>query len=65
MASQQITVITIFHCKEYVNLENATSSNPSHAVETFIHLTDVLKDQKGFIRQFWVIYLTLALKIIS
>ena len=58
MCPQQITIISIFKPKECPDLENTVPSNPSHAVETFTHLTDVLKDQKGFIRQYWVLSLS-------
>lgn len=57
--SQSITETLILHLKEGVNLENAASdpscSSCSPASQAFVQLTDILKFQQGFIRQFWVI----------
>ena len=61
--SQPVTETIILHLKEDVNLENVasgTSANTSPAVQVFVQLTDTVKVQKGFIRQFWVIGIYLA-----
>jgi hypothetical protein len=62
-ASQPITETVILHLKEGVNLKNVasgTGANTSPAVQAFVQLTDTVKVQQGFIRQFWVIGLYLA-----
>jgi hypothetical protein len=55
-SSQQIAQLVILRVKEGVNLENVTSSNPNPEVQAFIKLTDIIKAQRGFIRQFWVYF---------
>ena len=65
-ASQPVTETIILRLKQGVNLENVasgTGANTSPAVQAFIQLTDAVKAQQGFIRQFWVIGLYLAFLI--
>jgi hypothetical protein len=52
--SEQITEFTVFQLREGVNLEDVASSTADLAVQTFIQLTNTVKSQDGFIRQFWV-----------
>jgi hypothetical protein len=62
-ASQPVTETVVLHLKEGVNLENVASgtrASISPAVKAFVQLTDTVKVQQGFIRQFWVIGLYLA-----
>jgi hypothetical protein len=62
-ASQPVTETIILHLKKGVNLENVasgTGADTSPAVQVFVQLTDTVKAQQGFIRQFWVIGLYLA-----
>lgn len=52
--SQPITETMILHLKECISLENVVSGS-SPAVQKFMHLTDIVKSQRGFKRQFWVL----------
>ena len=64
--SQPVTETVILRLKEGVDLENVasgTGANGSPAVKAFIQLTDTVKSRKGFICQFWVVDLYLALSI--
>ncbi|CAD6576652.1 MAG: hypothetical protein ASARMPRED_007812 [Alectoria sarmentosa] len=64
--SQVVTETIILHPKEGVNLENVASgtrASGNPAVQAFIQLTDTVKFRQGFIRQFWVIGLHLALSM--
>jgi hypothetical protein len=58
MSSPQITELAVFHVKEGVDLENGPYSNPSPAVQAFIQMTNTIKTQRGFIRQFWVSFIS-------
>ncbi len=63
--SQPITETIILHLKEGVNLKNVpsgsgTGASNSPVVQTFVQLTDTVKSQEGFLRQFWVNSLYLA-----
>jgi len=54
--SQTITETVILHLKEGVYLESVASrtvASSSPAVQAFIQLTEAVKSQPGFIRQFW------------
>jgi hypothetical protein len=57
-SSPQVTELAVFHVNEAVDLENVASSNPSPAVQAFIQMTNTIKAQRGFIRQFWVSFST-------
>ena len=42
----------ILHLKEGVSLDDVASDSPP--MQTFIQLTEIVKSQQGFLRQFWV-----------
>ena len=58
LSNKCVTQTLILHLKEGVNLEDVASGDNSRsdslAVESFVRLTNLLKAQPGFIRQFWV-----------
>jgi hypothetical protein len=53
---QPITELVVYHIKEGVTLEKVSPNDPNPAVQVFMQLTEIVKAQKGFIRQFWVIH---------
>ncbi len=68
--SQPITETLILHLKEGVNLKNVpsgsgASASSSLSVQTFVQLTDTIKSQQGFVRQFWVNSLYLGLSTLE
>ena len=62
--SQPITETTILRLKEGISLENANSGS-SPAVTKFMHLTDIVKSQRGYKRQFWVLDHYLVLSVLK
>jgi hypothetical protein len=54
-SSQPITGLVVYHIKEGVTLEKVSSNDPNPVVQVFMQLAEIIKAQKGFIRQFWVI----------
>jgi hypothetical protein len=56
-SSAQISLVTIFYVKEGVILENLSSSTQDQAAQAFFQLTNNVKIQEGFIRQFWVAHI--------
>ncbi|KAJ7689387.1 hypothetical protein B0H17DRAFT_1202283 [Mycena rosella] len=53
MTASSIIETVVLHLKPGVNLEDAAPESASPAVRAFARLTDTLKAQPGFIRQFW------------
>lgn len=63
-SSLPVTETIILHLKDGVDLEDmasGTGASDSPAVQVFVQLADTVKFQPGFIRQFWVIGLYVAL----
>jgi hypothetical protein len=46
--------MVVYHIKESVTLEKVSPNDPNPAVQVFMQLTEIVKAQNGFIRQFWV-----------